>query len=46
MTINEMIRELEKLAKEGYGEYKVVNAEDDDVSSVCETSKSVVIYFE
>jgi len=47
MTINEMIKELQKIADEGNGNKVVRNAEGDDVFAITdmEESNNVVIYF-
>ena len=45
MTINELIKELEKLQALGYGDNVVVNEEDDEIEAITECGKKVVIYF-
>ena len=47
MTINELINELTELQKNGYGNYDVVNAENDEVFSIIEDTEKekVIIYF-
>lgn len=45
MTINELMKELEKLQALGYGDNVVVNEEDDEIEAITECEKKVVIYF-
>jgi len=45
MTINELMKELEKLQALGYGDSVVVNEEDDEIEAITECGKKVVIYF-
>lgn len=45
MTINELMKELEKLQAQGYGDNVVVNEEDDGIEVLTECEGKVVIYF-
>ena len=48
MTVNELIKELQEMAENGCGEWRIRDAEGDDVYSIIDDDRinEVIMYFQ